>query len=179
MLLAGRLRGRVLAGVRFAEPPEHCCGLNGHHAFTLVRLRLLSTGHKQTLFSMRTRAAALFELRRLRCLNRSLRRCLLCLRRAVLPGGFGLRFGSRLSWHVLLRFVLGRAVSVPPAQRSAQRPAQRVAPLVRSAPFDYAWSRYNRKTKTTREAGRRCRPVGQPEARVPQSNRAPEGHEVS
>ena len=44
-------RLQVIAGVRPAEPPEHprlVAGLYGHHAFTLVRLRLWSAGHKRT-----------------------------------------------------------------------------------------------------------------------------------
>ena len=44
-------RLQVIAGVRPAKPPEHprlVAGLYGHHAFTLVRLRLWSAGHKRT-----------------------------------------------------------------------------------------------------------------------------------
>ena len=44
-------RLQVVTGVRPAEPPEHprlVAGFNGHHAFTLVRLRLWSAGHKRT-----------------------------------------------------------------------------------------------------------------------------------
>ena len=44
-------RLQVIAGERPAEPPEHprlVAGLYGHHAFTLVRLRLWSAGHKRT-----------------------------------------------------------------------------------------------------------------------------------
>ena len=44
-------RLQVVTGVRPAEPPEHprlVAGLYGHHAFTLVRLRLWSAGHKRT-----------------------------------------------------------------------------------------------------------------------------------
>ena len=41
-------RLQVIARIRLAEPPEHVrlvAGFDGHHAFTLVRLRLWSTGH--------------------------------------------------------------------------------------------------------------------------------------
>ena len=44
-------RLQVVAGVRPAKPSEHprlVAGFNRHHAFTLVRLRLLSTGHRRT-----------------------------------------------------------------------------------------------------------------------------------
>ena len=108
------------------------------------------------------------ELRRLRCsrcLSRCLRRCLSrCLRRRLrwrLNRRLWLAlWGSRLSRHVLLRFVLAPRGPAPPfrfrrsvpAQRVAQRvPAQRAPlappPLVRSAPFNYTWSRYNTNDK--------------------------------
>ena len=73
-------------------------------------------------------------------------------------------WGSRLSRHVLLRFVLAArgpfSARVPPVQRPAQRPVQRapLAPLVRSAPFIIRGQDKTRTTKTTREAGQRCRP---------------------
>ena len=116
------------------------------------------------------------ELRRLRfsrclsrwwCLNRCLNRCRLNRLWLAL-------WSSRLSRHVLLSFVFAPgacpavSVPVPPAQRVAQRaplaplapPPLAPAPLVRSAPsfLIICGQDTTRRTKTTREAGRRCRP---------------------
>ena len=156
-------RLQVVTGVRLAEPPEHprlVAGLNGHHAFTLVRLRLLPLQHAQRALLL---SCELRRLRCLRCLNRCLRRCLSrCLRRRLKWRRLWLAlWGSWLSRHVLLRFVLAQGLprrfgsaGAASCAASAQRPAQRVAPLapplaplVRSAPFNYTWSRYNTNNK--------------------------------
>ena len=85
-------------------------------------------------------------------------------------------WSSRLSRHVLLRFVLAPRGACPAVSVPAQRPAQRVVPLVplaplaplappapcrvRSAPsfLIIRGQDITRTTKTTREAGQRCRP---------------------
>ena len=124
-------RLQVIAGVRPAEPPEHprlVAGLYGHHAFTLVRLRLWSAGHKRTA-SQHAQGALLLscELRRLnrwwclsrcRCLNRCwcLRRRRLKRRRLWLA-----LWSSRLSRHVLLRFVLAPRGPAPPFRLRCRR----------------------------------------------------------
>ena len=124
-----------------------------------------------------------------RCLRRSLGRWCLNRRRLWLA----LR-GSRLSRHVLLRFVLAARGPAPSFRlRCLQRPAQRVAPpaqrvvppaqrtpaplapLVRSAP-SFLIIRGQDKTRTTSKPDNVAVQVGQPEAHVPQGDGAPEGH---
>ena len=122
------------------------------------------------------------ELRRVRwclcrwCLRRCLSRCLCwrCLRRRRLKWRLWLApWSSRLSRHVLLRFVLAPRGPAPPFRfrRSVRRsvrqcvlpPAQRAPPApccVRLAPsfLIIRGQDITRTTKTTREAGRRCHP---------------------
>ena len=116
------------------------------------------------------------ELRRLRC-SRCLSRCLSRrLRRRLrwrLNRLWLALWGSRLSRHVLLRFVLAPRGPAPPfrfrrsvwhsVRRSVLRSVLRsapLAPLVRLAPsfLIIRGQDITRRTKTTREAGRRCRP---------------------
>ena len=94
---------------------------------------------------------------------------------------------SRLSRHVLLRFVLAPRGPAPPFRfRRSRRSVWRSVRLLRLLRLRLLFGRLHliirgqditRTTKTTRKAGRRCRP-GQAEAHVPQGNRAPEGHEA-
>ena len=115
------------------------------------------------------------ELRRLNrwCLSRRLRRCLnrcWCLRRRRLKRGrlWLALWSSRLSRHVLLRFDLAPRGPAPPFRLRCRRSVRllrllRLRLLRRRLLFGWLHliirgQDITRTTKTTREAGRRCRP---------------------
>ena len=154
------LQQQRLQVVRPAEPPEHprlVAGFNRHYAFTLVRL--LSTGHSGLPLQHAQGALLLScELRRrfsrCRCLNRCLnRRLWLAL------------WGSRLSRHVLLRFVLAPRGPAPPFRF---RRSVRSVRSVFLCSILKKWSRYNRnKQRRPAKPDDVAVQVGQAEARVP------------
>ena len=159
-------RLQVVTGVRPAEPPEHprLVGFNRHHAFIPVRLRLwpviggLPLQHAQRALLLSCVLGRLNRWSLWWCLSRCW--CLrVCLRRLKWRRIWLALWSSRLSRHVLLRFDLAPRGPAPPFRfRRSVVPAQRAppplappplapAPLVRSAPFNYMWSRYNTKDK--------------------------------